>query len=105
MPRKNPLLTDYAAATKFTDLEKFADKTALKLADINLSKPTDNPNIYRVIYDESDDISDEMFTNHKAKRSRRAFKIKEPRFQFNKDVAIAVLVTIVVCGVIYLLAF
>lgn len=65
MPRKNPLLTDYAARIG----------------------------------------SEPMFTNHKAKRSRRAFKIKEPRFQFNKDVAIAVLVTIVVCGVIYLLAF
>ncbi len=45
-----------------------------------------------------------MFTD-RAGRSRRAFKIKEPRFQYTKHVAIAVAVMIVACGVIYLLAF
>ena len=63
MPRKNPLLTDYAARIG----------------------------------------SEPMFTNTKAKRSRRAFKINEPRWQFNKDVAMAVMVMIVVGLVILLI--
>ncbi len=50
-------------------------------------------------------IPEEMFTNLRAGRSRRAFKIKEPRYQVNKHTAIAVAVMIVAGGVIYLLAF
>lgn len=61
----------------------------------------DNPNIYRVIYDEADDVPDEMFTNHKSKRSRKAFKVNEPNN--NRLIIAAVVFMVLVCGAIFFL--